>query len=340
MRLLITTQCIDRDDPILGFFHGWVEALAERFEHIHVICLKQGITALPENVVVYSLGKESGESRMKYILRFFSYVRDLRGMYDVVFSHMNPHYIVLAGWYWKLKEIPVFFWRNHAKMNLMTKIAASYAKHVFYTSPFACTRVFKHAVQMPVGVDTDTFTRQSISCDENAVLFLGRLSPVKRPELFIAVAESLPEYSFAIYGDEPRGMHTYIEKLKMAAKGNLNFYPSAKNYETPQIYNAYGVYVNLTPEGSMDKTILEAMACGMLVLVSNKSFQGIIPEKCVLRDSSVACITMQLKTLLLLTAHEKERIRTQLRVVAETHHSRAKLVDMLYTFAHNAVTHI
>jgi glycosyltransferase involved in cell wall biosynthesis len=340
MRLLITTQCIDRDDPILGFFHGWVEALAERFEHVHVICLKQGATVLPGNVTVYSLGKESGENRIKYVFRFFSYVRGIRGMYDVVFSHMNPHYIVMAGWYWKMKQTPIFFWRNHAKMNLMTKVAASYAMNVFYTSPFACTRVFEHAVQMPVGIDTDTFRRQPIARDENAVLFLGRLSSVKRPELFVETSAHLPEYSFAIYGDEPRGIHAYTEKLKMSAKENLTFYPAVKNYETPQIYNAYGVYVNLTPEGSMDKTILEAMACETLVLVSNKSFQGIIPEKCVLQDSTVACIAAQLKTLLLLTPQEKEHIRTQLRAVAETHHSRTKLVDIFYTYAHNAVTHI
>ena len=62
MRLLICTQAIDKNDPILGFFHRWVIEFAKHFEHISVICLREGTHTLPENVSVYSLGKEGGES--------------------------------------------------------------------------------------------------------------------------------------------------------------------------------------------------------------------------------------------------------------------------------------
>ncbi len=335
MRLLITTQSLDRDDPILGFFHGWVEALAGRFERVHVVCLKQGNTQLPKNVIVHSLGKESGENRCKYIFRFFLYLKNLKGSYDIVFSHMNPHYIVMAGWYWKHHRIPIFFWRNHARMNIMTRIAASYAKNVFYTSPYACTRIFAHAVQMPVGIDTDTFLPQSAIRNENSVLFLGRLSSVKRPEIFIEASTFLPKYTFAVYGDEPRGNAKYVQKLKLLSKDNVTWHRAIKNYETPHVYSVHGVYVNLTPEGSMDKTILEAAACGALILVTNKSFEGIIPEICLLSDATARGLASQLEKLMVLPLEEKTRIREGLRHMVVTHHSRMKLIDMMYEYSKN-----
>ena len=68
---LIITQIIDKDDPILGFFHRWVEEFAKHIDHIDVICLKKGEHTLPSNVSVYSLGKEGGESRIKYTFRVY-----------------------------------------------------------------------------------------------------------------------------------------------------------------------------------------------------------------------------------------------------------------------------
>ena len=58
MKLLILTQKIDINDPILGFFHRWVEEFSKHCEKITVICLEKGEHHLPENVKVLSLGKE------------------------------------------------------------------------------------------------------------------------------------------------------------------------------------------------------------------------------------------------------------------------------------------
>src|SRR3989338_44123 len=62
MRILIVTQAVDSADSDLGFFHRWIEEFAKRFERVIVICLKEGQHRLPENVSVYSLGKESGKA--------------------------------------------------------------------------------------------------------------------------------------------------------------------------------------------------------------------------------------------------------------------------------------
>ena len=61
MRLLIVTQVVDQNDSVLGFFHRWIEEFAKNCEKVHVICLKESVHNLPENVAVHSLGKESLE---------------------------------------------------------------------------------------------------------------------------------------------------------------------------------------------------------------------------------------------------------------------------------------
>ena len=58
MKLLIVTQIVDKNDPILGFFHRWIEEFAKHVEHIEVICLKEGKHKLPSNVHIHSIGKE------------------------------------------------------------------------------------------------------------------------------------------------------------------------------------------------------------------------------------------------------------------------------------------
>ena len=58
MKLLITTQTVNINDPVLGFFHRWLKEFAENCEQVTVICLQVGEYQLPPNVKVISLGKE------------------------------------------------------------------------------------------------------------------------------------------------------------------------------------------------------------------------------------------------------------------------------------------
>jgi len=95
MKLLILTQKMDRDDPVLGFFHRWCGKIATRVSRLHIICLQQGCVELPAQVTVRSLGKERRTSRRAYLFSFYRLIWSLRAEYDVVFVHMNPIYILL-----------------------------------------------------------------------------------------------------------------------------------------------------------------------------------------------------------------------------------------------------
>ncbi|MEK7218164.1 MAG: hypothetical protein AAB728_01725, partial [Patescibacteria group bacterium] len=72
MNLLIITQRVDRQDPILGFFHRWIEEFALHCKQITVIGQATGDYHFPPNVRILSLRKERGASKMSQIIRFLS----------------------------------------------------------------------------------------------------------------------------------------------------------------------------------------------------------------------------------------------------------------------------
>ncbi len=288
MKILVITQKVDKNDSVLSFFHRWLEEFSKNFEQVSVICLEKGESALPENVKVFSLGKEQKNlqftiynlQKIRYILRFYKYIWTLRYEYDAVFVHMNQEYVLLGWKLWKLLGKRVYLWRNHAKGSLWTRLAVVLSHKVFYTSPQSFTAKFKNAVQMPVGIDTDFFKPDpSVARIPNSVLFLGRISPVKKVLEFITWLEGT-DYTATIAGpilpeDKAYGevvQHRVLHNARIKMVGSVTQKGAQKLYQTHEIY------VNKTPAGSFDKTIFEAAACGMKLVVSNPATKGMIIE--------------------------------------------------------------
>jgi hypothetical protein len=126
MKLLICTQTVDSQDSNLAFFVRWIEEFAKHVDSVTVICLQKGAYDLPANVKVVSAGKERGTPR---IVRWFTILRyciTLRNSYDTVFVHMNPEYLLLAGWLWRLWGKKTALWYTHASVDTKLRIAVSF----------------------------------------------------------------------------------------------------------------------------------------------------------------------------------------------------------------------
>lgn len=280
MKLLIITQKVDQNDPVLGFFHRWLVEIAKHYQQVSVICLGKGQYNLPSNVKVYSLGKEEGKSVFKYLFRFYKYIWSLRHEYDAVFVHMNQEYVLLGFKFWLLLGKPIYLWRNHAKGNFLTRLAVLFSKKVFYTSPASYTARFQNAVQMPVGVDGDFFKPDpSTVRPPHSILLLGRISPVKKVIEFVEWFNGLDEsYSATIAGEALPRDKAYAEQVKALASGRIKFVGAVDQNEALKLYQTHEIYVNKTPAGSFDKTIVEAALTGMKLMVDNPVAQGLNPE--------------------------------------------------------------
>jgi glycosyltransferase involved in cell wall biosynthesis len=294
MALLVITQKVDRQDPTLGFFHRWLEQWSQAYGELIVICLEKGEVDLPDNVRVLSLGKEEQQSRWQYLRRLATYLWQERGHYRSVFVHMNQEYVLLTGWWWRLTAKRILLWRNHAQGNYLTLLAIALADKVFCTSPQAYVAKFKKTVVMPAGVDLRLYQQQVAVVKSDRLLCLGRVSPVKKIDQLILSIGLLKRQGVIINLDiaGPRNNRdaAYYDELQQLVRENslveqVRFLPAIPPSELPAFYNHYRWLVNLTPSGSLDKTILEALACGLVVLTSNQFFASHLPAEWMMAES-------------------------------------------------------
>ena len=292
MKLLIITQKMDENDPILGFFHRWVEEFAKHCKQVTVICLEKGTYHLPSNVGVLSLGKEEGASRLKYLVRFYRYIWRERKNYDAVFVHMNPIYVVLGGVLWKIWKKKISLWYTHKSVDLKLRIAEKLADVVFTASKESFRLKSKKVKIMGHGIDVERFMacRHSIgSRSRIEILHVGRITPIKGLETLIEAARILKEqwkkqFHVTLVGAPVSdGDARYRKKIEILVKkyrleDYVTFVGSIPNKEIIAYYSNADVVVNLTPTGGLDKVVLEAMAAGVPVFSSNKAFYDYFGE--------------------------------------------------------------
>lgn len=363
MKLLILTQKIDIKDDILGFMHGWIIEFAKHYEKITVIALSVGEYNLPDNVRVLSLGKDKLElaNRIKqrgchatfrwkleiikkfiYLINFYRYIWQSRNEYDRVFVHMNREYMVLGGIFWRLGGKKTALWYNHKKGNILSNLAGFLAGQIFYTSPFSFFAKWRKAQMMPVGIDTNFFRPDlAVKKIPNSTLFLGRISPVKKIEIFIEALDLLKKegvnFEANIIGDAPERDRQYGEeierKIKELSLANcVKLKKGISNRQAPAIYNQHEIFVNLTSSGSLDKTIFEAMACGCLALMSNESLAGKLDSRLFFCDNDPIGLAEAIRNAMFLDDASKQRIIVSSRDFIVQKHSLAALAKKLSGF--------
>lgn len=339
MKLLVITQKVNKNDPILGFFHRWIIEFSKHFEFVTVVCLEMGEYSLPENVKVLSLGKEERQSRLQYLIHFYWYIQHERKNYDAVFVHMNQEYLMLAGWLWRLWGKKVTMWRNHYEGSFLTDFASMFCHKVFCTSKYSYTAKYKKTVLMPVGIDTEVFKPiAGVERVDNSILFLGRISPSKRPEVLIDALELINKrganFSASIYGDPTKGSDDYYQSLleKVRATGledKIHFHSGMPNHETPAVYSRHEVFVNLSPSGMYDKTIFEAMACGCMSISSNKNLVGMIDNSLIFEEGDAGSLADKLLSILNTSEQTERSLRHDSTDLVESKHSLVRLAQSL-----------
>lgn len=272
MRLLIITQKVDADDSILGFFHRWITEFAKRCESVTIICLELGEHELPANVRILSLGKEEKVSRVKYLRRFFSYIWKERENYDAVFVHMNPEYVVLGGWLWHMWSKRVALWYTHKSVDLKLRLAAFFSDVIFTASRESFRLESEKVKVLGHGIDVDFFSPDEGVVRGEHLLTVGRLMSTKRHDLAIsAAAIAHRPIRIAGEGTERVNLESLASKLGVAAEflGPLN------QDRLREEYRRAAFLVHTSETGSLDKVVLESLACGLKVISSSPSLSDL-----------------------------------------------------------------
>ncbi|MHB1117943.1 MAG: glycosyltransferase family 4 protein [Minisyncoccota bacterium] len=340
VKILILTQKVDQNDDVLGFFHGWIAEFAKHCEQITVIALGVGEYHLPDNVRVFSLGKERGVSRLSYIFNFYRLIWRERKNYDVVFVHMNQEYVLLGGLLWKLLGKKITMWRNHYAGSFLTRLAMALSDKLFCTSKYSFTAQSKKTILMPVGIDTELFKRDNHMVKKpNSVLFLARIAPAKKPHLVIDALRISQNkdilFTADFYGNPTPQDVPYLDSLKQKVKEYsledcVMFEKGIPHNKTPDVYGVHTVFVNTSPSGMYDKTIFEAMACESLILTSNLNLKGQIDDRFLFAEDDANDLAQKLKDLLDLDAATQGEYGKMLRNYVIEKQSLSLLANALF----------
>lgn len=283
MKLLFVTQKIHGQD---AFGAQWAEAFVDRGYEVHVLCLEarpeEGMQALgrtaPFRFTVHSLGKEAGTGKIRQVLRFWKLILTLR--YDRVFIHMAPVWGLLGAWLWMPKRTPVYLWYTHYAMQAGLWLLGHYGRRMFCATAQSLPQYEGDPKKVVVGhgIDLQFWPRRANVCDEpHRLLTVHRLARSKRVEMTLRALALLPACTLDIYGIEAEP--AYVQELRSLVEqrglhARVTFHGTVPMKDLPSLYARHRLIVNMATE-TIDKTMLEAMTCGCLPVVTARNAQAI-----------------------------------------------------------------
>ena len=184
------------------------------------------------------------------------------------------------------------------------------------------------------GIDSNLFSFQDRPIGQPLrFLTVGRVSVSKNLDLMIDLIAKLKnrmsdEPIFDIVGapiynkdeDYKQLLETKINDLSL---NNINFVGSIANVDLPSFYQKTDIFLNFSDTGSLDKTILEAMSCGALVVSSNDSAREFLPDALFVSEKNADKIADNIVDLI---NQDNINLKKELSHFVKEKHSLKKLV--------------
>ena len=342
MHLVILTQVLDSQDAVLGFFHGWCAEFARHVDRLSVFAQRVGAVSLPDHVDVRSLGKDEGGGHLTMLSRLLGGLTSLRGgrRPDAVWAHMVPKFVLYAAPVVVPRGIPIYLWYTHKGVDRNLRLAVPLVRKVFTASEESFRLGVRHGTRVVTGHGIDcAHFRPGPWPRPVDVLTVGRLAPSKGQDELLAALALLPGALRAeIAGDILLASdQAFRQRLHATAArelpGRVTFLGAVPWPAVADVMRRARVMVNASRTGSVDKVVLEAMACGTLPLTCNESFTPLLgPQLAPLlmfRQDDPADLAAGLSRLLALDAGASAALGARLRALVERDHDLARLIPRM-----------
>ncbi|MDP3935318.1 MAG: glycosyltransferase family 4 protein, partial [Candidatus Giovannonibacteria bacterium] len=230
--------------------------------------------------------KEKKMGRIRRYINFYKYLFNILPQSDTVFIHMIPAWVILA---WPVAFIfrkKIYLWYTHKSATFSLRFAEKLVARIFTASPESCRLNSKKIIVTGHGIDTEHFKPKDIPKDSNTIKLLtaGRTTFSKDYEFLINAIEIVIKKGHRAVlniAGAPATPTDFVYKKKLdnliGQKNlgkNINFLGAKTYAEMPDIYNNHDVLLHASETGSLDKAVLEAMACGLLILTTSEAFIG------------------------------------------------------------------
>lgn len=352
MNLLLITRKLDKNDDAASFVIDWVDEFTRQLSggKLFIICQELGETPSfwESTIVVHSLGKERGASRLKQFFLFQKYLLYSIPKVDGVFAHMIQHYSILAGPWCFLFRKPLYQWYMHKQVGFLLRVSS------FFVDGFvtASSESFRLRTKKPVyavghGINVEKFFPSKTNLGEKRIsqrfLSVGRISPVKNIHVILEAihilvrTNSFKEILLEIIGGPGLpSQGAYLEHMNQFVienklQQNVSFLGSLPNEKTIPYYQRADVSINLSDTGSLDKVVLEAMACGALILTSNEAFKKILPERFFVDNKNPEHIAKRLEEIVAMDKIEKQKYSGEFRDFVVKNHNLKHLVERVFS---------
>ena len=341
MKILIVAQKIDRDDENLGFFHRWIEEFAKYYDRVVVIAGFVGKCALPENVAVYSLGKEKGAGRLKRLWRYWRFFGAHHRSSDAVFFHMIPEFVIASSPFLLRRRGISALWYVHKSVTRRLCIAERAVDYIFTASELSFRLPSKKAVITGHAIDTDLFCPAARGAQKTTrgifrIVSVGRISPVKDIETMILACAVLQNtwdrpWTFSIIGGPlVPGDEDYLIRLKDLVREKrlsrrVHFLGPRAYVHVPAVYRDHDMFISLSRTGSVDKSVLEAMSAGISVISSNEAFRAILPAENFLENRDPEALARRI----IARADSPPATHDDLRDIAVKNHGLSKTIKAI-----------
>jgi glycosyltransferase involved in cell wall biosynthesis len=312
LNIVFITQSVDEADHGRATAVRWLKTMSEHpdVNNIIALTLNKGAFSLPSNVTVRDI---SCKSRFATLVNFYNEVFNAyKNNYKIFFVHQGGSYPILLMPFRLLLGIKIYQWKAHPVINRTIYFSAKYCDNLVFT----CNKLSfplkeKNIRIVGHGINTLKFSPQNFEKTFDLIT-TGRIAPRKHIDKVIKVIERLRDKHslsviYNIYGPIRSGDEKYVVQLKELIKdckleNSVFINKSVNQSELPIILNQHKIFVNLS-RTALDKSTLEAMSSGLVVLSDNENYLEILPQNLrekfgIHSESSIADIADRLYEIL------------------------------------------
>lgn len=348
MRLLVVNFEMDRLSRTMPWSQQVVNLLAESCEEVAVLTSRVGHYDPPPNVHMEVMpfprlmavrGLRLG---VVALANWQAYRLARRYRAEACFVHMAVRWVYYLRPCFSLLRLPVLAWYAHGTVSDELWRVHRAATRIVTSTPEGFRIASDKVRVIGQGVDTDVFDLPPLEAERNDILAVTRISPRKRIGLLIEVLQCLrdmagvPCLRLRLIGTTITREDQYYEielrdqVWRLGLQDRVEFVGFVPQPYIPTYYRSAFLHLNVSQTGSMDKTVVEALACGCPVLTSNEAFLEMLRDypEFVIHDERPEAITRQ---VLELYARRDQRDRAALRrLVLGKHDVRSYVKKVLH----------
>lgn len=282
-RLIMLVQAVDVADDHRGSMLDWISAFAKHYTRVDVIAVTVGRFHLPANVFVHSLGKERGYPKIIQAMRFYWYLVQSAPRARGIFAYASPIFIIAAWPMALVCQCRMVLWYLHRANPLKLRVALRLVTHLVTADVASLTIQSQKIAAVGHGIAIERFTMHrdwsDITSRSLRLVSVGRIAPIKDYETIIHAVALLKERGrgvmLRLVGAATTDQHRHYEQqlralVQRLGLGDVTVFVGPVQYpDMPGQYHWADMVIGATPHGGIDKTLLEAMAAGCIVLTSN-----------------------------------------------------------------------